>query len=86
MMSKLKVDENGMLDFPQFLQLMEPVLKETDMEDDLLEAFQLFDKDKNGALSFSEFLTALQKKPFSAVLSHVPGGASVADVKQVVTD
>ena len=51
MMSKLKVDKNGMLDFPQFLQLMEPVLEETDMEDDLLEAFQLFDKDKNGFIS-----------------------------------
>ena len=51
MMSKLTVDKNGMLDFPQFLELMEPVLEETDMEDELLEAFQLFDKDKNGFIS-----------------------------------
>ena len=52
MMRKLKADKNGMIDFPQFLKVMEPVLEDTeDMEGDLLEAFQLFDKEKNGFIS-----------------------------------
>ena len=51
MMSKFKADKNGMLDFQQFLRVMEPVLEETDMEGDLLKAFQLFDKEKNGFIS-----------------------------------
>ena len=51
MMSKFKADKNGMLDFQQFLRVMEPVLEETDMEGDLVKAFQLFDKDKNGFIS-----------------------------------
>ena len=45
---------NGTIDFPEFLTMMAKKMKETDSEEELKEAFRVFDKDGNGFISASE--------------------------------
>ena len=39
---------NGTIDFPEFLTMMANKMKETDSEEEIKEAFRVFDKDGNG--------------------------------------
>ena len=39
---------NGNIDFPEFLTMMARKMKDTDTEDEIREAFRVFDKDGNG--------------------------------------
>ena len=45
---------NGTIDFPEFLTMMARKMKETDSEDEIKEAFRVFDKDGNGFISAAE--------------------------------
>jgi calmodulin len=45
---------NGTVDFPEFLTMMSRKLKDIESEDELQEAFKIFDKDGNGLISASE--------------------------------
>ncbi len=45
---------NGTIDFPEFLTMMARKMKETDSEDEIREAFRVFDKDGNGFISAAE--------------------------------
>lgn len=45
---------NGTIDFSEFLTMMARKMKETDSEDELREAFKVFDKDGNGFISSAE--------------------------------
>lgn len=38
----------GTIDFPEFLTLMAKKMKDTDTEEELIEAFKVFDRDGNG--------------------------------------
>eukprot|EP00249_Psilotum_nudum_P007028 c20257_g2_i1 orf=212-661(+) len=42
------------IDFPCFLHLMARKMKDTDSEEELKEAFKVFDKDQNGFISVAE--------------------------------
>ena len=42
---------NGTIDFPEFLTMMARKMKDTDREEEIREAFFVFDKDGNGFLS-----------------------------------
>ena len=42
------VPGNGIIDFKEFLNMMAKKMKETDSEEELREAFRVFDKDGNG--------------------------------------
>ena len=44
----IKIKGNGVLEFDEFLQMMAKKMKETDGEEELREAFRVFDKDGNG--------------------------------------
>ena len=48
--------ENGTIDFPEFLTMMAQKMKNrpTDSEDEMREAFRVFDKDGNGFISAAE--------------------------------
>ncbi|KAJ8753709.1 hypothetical protein K2173_026385 [Erythroxylum novogranatense] len=54
MISEVGADQNGTLDFPEFLNLMARKMKDTDSEEELKEAFKVFDKDQNGYISAAE--------------------------------
>ena len=42
------VDGNGTIDFPEFSSLMTRKMKDTNTEEELVEAFKVFDRDGNG--------------------------------------
>ena len=48
------ISGNGTIDFPEFLTMMSRKMKETDSEDEIKEAFRVFDKDGNGFISAAE--------------------------------
>ncbi|KAL5561846.1 hypothetical protein UlMin_031593 [Ulmus minor] len=46
MINEVDVDGNGTIEFPEFLNLMARKMKDTDSEEELKEAFRVFDKDQ----------------------------------------
>lgn len=54
MIEEVDEDKSETIDFKEFLGLMARKMKETDAEDELLEAFKVFDKDGNGKISAHE--------------------------------
>ena len=54
MINEVDADGNGTIDFPEFLSLMARKMKDTDTEDELIEAFKVFDRDGNGLISAAE--------------------------------
>ena len=54
MINEVDVDGNGTIDFGEFLTMMARKLKDTDGEDEIREAFRVFDKDGNGFISAAE--------------------------------
>ncbi|KAG5626773.1 hypothetical protein H5410_011991 [Solanum commersonii] len=54
MINEVDADGNGTIDFPEFLNLMARKKKDTDSEEELKEAFRVFDKDQNGFISAAE--------------------------------
>merc|ERR1711900_118476 len=45
MINEVDADGNGTIDFPEFLSLMARKMKDTDTEEELIEAFKVFDRD-----------------------------------------
>ena len=54
MIAEVDTDGNGTVDFPEFLSLMARRMKDSDSEEELKEAFRVFDKDQNGFISAAE--------------------------------
>ncbi len=54
MINEVDVDGNGNIDFKEFLGLMARKMRDTDTEEELIEAFKVFDRDGNGLVSASE--------------------------------
>nr|AMY59971.1 calmodulin 1 [Pyrus x bretschneideri] len=54
MISEVDADQNGTIDFSEFLNLMARKMKDTDSDEELKEAFKVFDKDQNGFISAAE--------------------------------
>ena len=54
MINEVDADGNGTIDFPEFCTLMARKMKDTDSEEELKEAFRVFDKDGNGFISAAE--------------------------------
>merc|ERR1711998_672829 len=47
-------DGNGNIEFNEFLKMMAAKMKDTDSEEEIKEAFKVFDKDGNGFISAAE--------------------------------
>merc|ERR1712010_64440 len=54
MINEVDADNNGTIDFPEFLTMMARKMKDTDSEEEIKEAFRVFDKDGNGFISAAE--------------------------------
>jgi calmodulin len=54
MINEVDADGNGIIDFPEFLTMMARKMKDTDSEEEIKEAFKVFDKDGNGYISAAE--------------------------------
>ncbi|XP_063282938.1 calmodulin-A-like [Pelobates fuscus] len=54
MINEVDCDGSGTIDFPEFLTMMARKMKDTDTEEEIREAFAVFDKDGNGYISAAE--------------------------------
>ena len=54
MVDDVDIDGSGTIEFHEFLTMMSQHMKETSLEDELKEAFRVFDKDGNGYISAAE--------------------------------
>ena len=54
MIAEIDAQGSGSIGFPEFLTLMARKMKDTDNEQDIVEAFKVFDKDGNGFISAAE--------------------------------
>ncbi|WVZ68468.1 hypothetical protein U9M48_017403 [Paspalum notatum var. saurae] len=54
MIAEVDADGNRTIDLQEFLGLMARKMKDTESEEELREAFRVFDKDQNGAISAAE--------------------------------
>jgi len=54
MINEVDADGNGEIDFEEFLTMMAKKLKETDLEEDIREAFRVFDTNSSGIISTME--------------------------------
>ncbi len=57
LLNEIDVDQNGTIDFTEFVSLMSK--KSSSEEDELREAFNVFDKDGNGSISAGELKSAM---------------------------
>ena len=54
MIAEVDIDGNGNIDFEEFVTLMNRRSKETDTEEEVINAFKVFDKDGQGLISSTE--------------------------------
>ena len=54
MINEVDTDRNGTLDFSEFLTMMARKTKETHSDEEIRQAFRVFDKDGNGFISAAE--------------------------------
>ncbi|CAG8760325.1 13486_t:CDS:2 [Cetraspora pellucida] len=54
MINEVDLDNNGTIDFNEFLNMMARKVKDSDIEEEIKEAFKVFDKDGNGLISAAE--------------------------------
>lgn len=60
MINEVDADGSGYIDFPEFLALMARRVDEGDSEDDIRDAFRLFDREGNGYLAVEEIKHVMQ--------------------------
>ena len=54
MIQDVDIDGNGIIDFEEFVIMMNRRNKETDVEDEVINAFRVFDSDGDGIISSNE--------------------------------
>ncbi|KAK2162458.1 hypothetical protein LSH36_98g03025 [Paralvinella palmiformis] len=77
MINEVDVDGSGTVDFPEFVQMMANRIQCTDSEEEIREAFRVFDKDDKGSISTDEL---------RFVMSHIPGQLDEADIDQMIEE
>lgn len=60
MLREADTDDDGKLDWPDFMTIVARDLDTRSNDDDLLEAFRAFDKDGSGRINATEWLTVMQ--------------------------
>uniref|UniRef100_A0A6Q2XXN0 Calmodulin 1a n=1 Tax=Esox lucius TaxID=8010 RepID=A0A6Q2XXN0_ESOLU len=69
MINEVDADGNGTIDFPEFLTMMARKMKDTDSEEEIREAFRVFDK----FVCHVKLRSRYQKAPPSIDLTQVQG-------------
>lgn len=57
LVNEVEINEKGQLSFTAFLELMTRKLKDMDTEEELMEAFKIFDKDNSNLISTKKLMT-----------------------------
>ena len=64
---------NGTIDFPEFLTMMARKMKDSDSEDEIREAFRVFDKDGKKPFYWGIFYNAGTSRSVVAYVKREPG-------------
>ncbi|XP_072039372.1 neo-calmodulin [Amphiura filiformis] len=80
MINEVDADGNGTLDFPEFLTMMAHKMKDKDSDDDIREAFKVFDKDGNGFISSAELRHVMTNLGEKLTEDEVEGMIREADI------
>ena len=59
MIEEIDADGSGTIDMDEFLDLMQRKNNEDDIEEQLVEAFQIFDEDRSGTITKNEIKTVM---------------------------
>mmetsp|Transcript_23159 Transcript_23159/g.65079 ORF Transcript_23159/g.65079 Transcript_23159/m.65079 type:complete len:150 (-) Transcript_23159:111-560(-) len=59
MLAEMECEEQGNIDFTDFLSLMAKKMKDSDAEEELIEAFKVFDRDGDGFISANELRNSM---------------------------
>ncbi|EDW34518.1 GL21536 [Drosophila persimilis] len=59
LVNEVDIDGNGEIDFNEFCQMMNKQKRESDTEEEMREAFQIFDRDHDGFISPAELRFAM---------------------------
>ena len=59
-MNEFDLDRNGVLDFNEFIYMMETYSKQEITEDEILQSFKVFDRDHNGYITRAELESAMK--------------------------
>lgn len=54
MINEVDPDNNGTIDFSKFMKMMEHKMRDADSEEEIMNAFKVFDKDGSGSISAAE--------------------------------
>ena len=61
MIAEIDTDQSGSIEFSEFLQLMRRRMRDTDTEEEMVEAFKVFDRDSDGLISLQELKLVMRQ-------------------------
>lgn len=59
MLNEADIDMNGNIEFPEFVTMMAKKIKDIDVEEELVEAFRVLDREGNGMVTLKDLKSAL---------------------------
>jgi len=61
MIAEIDSDNSGSIEFSEFLQLMRRRMRNTDTEEEMVEAFKVFDRDSDGYITQQELFLVMRQ-------------------------